>query len=131
MWIAIWAALARAGVTVTLPGTDTEVVFETAATSEVEGAMADLSARKFDSAAKRFGALADASNNADLRYLQAMAAYEGGQMRLADLACTQGLTASPGHAPLLSLRGLVLGDLGRGDEALASLDKASATSGPT
>ena len=97
MWIAIWAALARAGVTVTLPGTDTEVVFETAATSEVEGAMADLSARKFDSAAKRFGALADASNNADLRYLQAMAAYEGGQMRLADLACTQGLAASPGH----------------------------------
>ncbi len=126
MWVVIWAALAQAGVTVTLPGTDTEVVFETAATSEVEGAMADLSARKFDDATRRFGALADASNNADLRYLQAISAYEGGQMRLADQACTQGLAANPAHAPLLSLRGLVLADLGKGDEALASLDKAAA-----
>jgi tetratricopeptide (TPR) repeat protein len=128
-WV-LWVALAYGGdVSVILPGTSDEVVFETDAAAEIEGAMADLAARKYDEAAKRFAALADAGNNPHLRYLEAAARYEAGDLRLADAASSKGLEKGPDHAALLNLRGLVLSDLGQGDEALKALEKALAKAG--
>lgn len=116
--------LAFAGATVTLPATDTEVEFATSAQGEVEAAMSALSAAKFDEAARAFAALADASGSADLRYLEAVSRYEAGDLAQAERAAADGLKRDAKHAPLLALYGLILGDLGRGDEALTTLDRA-------
>jgi hypothetical protein len=109
---------------ITLPGTSEEVTFEPNAEGAVEDAMALLSARKFDDAARAFSALADSSSGADYRYLEAVARYEAGELRLADRAARSGLDRKPEHGPLLSLEGLVQADLGKGDVALQTLDKA-------
>lgn len=119
-------ALAGDGVAVVLPGVGAEVVIETDATSAVEDAMAALADRRFEAAARAFAALADASGDPNLRYLEAVARYEGADLRLAERATRAGLARNPRHAPLLSLSGLVLADLGRGDEALAAFDGAEA-----
>lgn len=121
---------AQAGVIVTLPSSDREVEFDDSAAGEVQGAVDDLAARRFDDAARRFAALADAGHSADLRYLEAIARYEGGDLRSAATAATAGLAIAPSHVELMSLDGLILADLGRGDDAIAILDKALATSPP-
>ena len=133
MWtIAVFLALqsAHAGVIVTLPSSDREVEFDDSAAAEVQGAVDDLTARRFDDAARRFAALADASHSADLRYLEAVARYEGGELRSAESAAAAGLAIAPTNVELMSLDGLILADLGRGDEAIAVLDKALAASPP-
>lgn len=103
-----------------------EIAFETTPASEVAGALADLRAGAFDSAARRLGALVDAGGGVDVRYAHAVALYEAGDLGLADAATVAALRVAPSHAPLQSLRGLVLADLGRGTDALAALDAAAA-----
>jgi tetratricopeptide (TPR) repeat protein len=101
-----------------------QIDFDATADAEVAGALADLRAGAFDAAARRFGALADAGGGVPMRTLQAVALYEAGDVRLAEGAVAAGLAAAPRNAPLLSLKGLILADLGRGREALAALDAA-------
>jgi Tfp pilus assembly protein PilF len=125
MSIGWWLAAALAGdPVVTLPGSSSEIVVEATAAPAVEAAMSLLAARKFDDAARAFDALAEATSGADYRYLEAVARYEAGEVRLAERAAKAGLERRPGHAPLLSLYGLIQADLGRGDAALASLQSA-------
>jgi tetratricopeptide (TPR) repeat protein len=121
----VWfAAIARGGVTVTLPQTDDEVTFDDSAAAEVQSALDALTARRFEEAGRRFGALADASDSADLRYLEAVADYEGGDLRLAERAAKDGLARAPGLPRLASLYGLILADVGKGDDAIKVLDGA-------
>lgn len=121
-WLLSTALAGDPGVPVVLPGGG-EVVIATDAKSAVEDAMALLSARRFGDAARAFGALADASGDANLRYLEAVARYEGAELRPAERATQAGLARDPRNAPLWSLRGLILADLGRGEEALAAFDR--------
>ncbi len=120
----LWMTAGLAAPLVTLPGSDQQIVLEGAADAAVEDAMSQLAARKFDEAAIAFGALADAGGNADARYLEAVAWYEGGSLNRTDRAVRDGLQSSPEHGPLLSLYGLVLADLGRGAEADKVLARA-------
>lgn len=124
--MAFWwmLALAWAGEGTVLPGSSTEVVFESDTRTVVEGALADLSGGHFLDAAEQLQVLADASRGPQLRYLEAMAWYEAGELRRAARAAEQGRAADPSLAPLNSLWGLILADLGRGDEAGAPLQAA-------
>lgn len=129
-WLALLLAVeAFGGVTVTLPATDREVVFEDDVSPLVTEAMAALSERRFEDAGRLFATLADASRSADLRYLEAVAWYEAGQLRMAERAVRDGVERAPDHGALLSLHGLVQADLGQGDAALAALSRAEAAAG--
>ena len=70
--------------------------------------------------------MADAGGGADLRWLEAVAWYEAGDPRLAERAAKAGIAAPGGdvHAPLHALLGLVLVDLGQGDQAASMLETA-------
>jgi len=126
MVLLVWAWLcgAQAGVTVSLPATDAEVVFDDTAQAAVEQGMQALSSGRFDAAGRSFRALAEAGGGLSARYLEAMAWYEGGQLRLSEKAVQRVLEVDSQHGPALSLYGLVLADTGRGQEALRILDKA-------
>lgn len=126
--LAWWIAAYAAEPTV-LPSELADISFETSAGPEVEGAVADLRKGAFDDAARRLTALAEAGGSAQIRYLEALARYEGGQLRLADDASRAGLALDADDPALLTLRGLVLADLGRGTEALAALDAARRAAG--
>jgi tetratricopeptide (TPR) repeat protein len=122
MW---FAAVARAA-PVVVPLGGVEVVFETSARQEVDEAVASLRAGRYDEAARRLGDLADASDGVALRYLEGLACLEGAWLRCAEEASRVGLSRAPDHLGLIWLRGRVLSDLGRGDEAIALLDRAAA-----
>ena len=92
--------------------------------AEVAEARLLLADKKFEEAARRFGALADAGGNAELRYLQALASYEAGDLRLAQRAVELGLKKSGDSAEFLSLYGLIQADTGNGDGAIKTFDKA-------
>jgi tetratricopeptide (TPR) repeat protein len=117
-----WAALAAAQTV--LPGSNLEVSFDGDATSEIEGAMADLREGAFDDAGRRLQALVDAGGGAELCRLLGLARYEAGQLALADDAVRAGLAQAPDDAGLLVLRGLVEADQGKGAAALATLGRA-------
>lgn len=123
--IILWLCLAVAGAVpaVEIPEA---LTFEEEVRPEVEGALTDLRERRFEDAARRFGALADAGGNADFRYLEAMARYEGGDLRRAIRAAERGVAADPEHGPLLNLYGLALSEVGRGEDALVALERADA-----
>jgi tetratricopeptide (TPR) repeat protein len=121
LWL--WLAIAGAVPSVQVPE---ELTFEEEVRPEVDGALADLRERRFEEAARRFGALADAGGNADLRYLEAMARYEAGDLRRAVRAAERGVATDPEHGPLLNLYGLALSEVGRGEEALVALERADA-----
>jgi hypothetical protein len=118
--------LARAGVVVTLPSTSQEIELEVSAASELEGAMGDLAAGRFEVAARRFEALAKAGSSADLWYLLAVAEVELGELHRAEVAIREGFSRNSNHAPLLALKAFVLAEAGRGAEALVTLDRAGA-----
>lgn len=123
MWI--WfLCTALAGSAEVVPGSTLEIVFDGDPSSEVEAAIADLRAQRFDEAGTRLAALADAGGGAEVRWLEALAWYEAGELARADEASRDGLKRDPAHASLLCLRGLVLADRGQGTEALRSLDAA-------
>ena len=133
--LSLWSFAALAGVTVTLPATDQEIVVGDDVSEAVELAIGDLASRRFDSAARQLAALADAGGGPHLRYMEAVAHYEAGQLRMADTAAALAITAagdavSPGGDPtlagLMSLAGLIDVDLGRGDRAEARLGAAAA-----
>lgn len=127
MVLALWAWLltAHAGVTVTLPATDAEVVFDDDARGAVEQGMTALAAGRFDEAGRSFRALSEAGGGVPARYLEGLAWYEGGRLRMAQKATEKALSRDPQHGPALSLYGLILADLGRGSEALDVLDEAT------
>lgn len=119
-------SLALAGVTVQLPASDTEVVFDDSAQSAVEQGLEALAAGRFEAAGRSFRALADAGGGPDARHLEALAWYQAGQVRLAEKAARQVIAEAPTHGPALGLLGLVELDTGRGDDALVTLEKAGA-----
>jgi len=123
--IILWLCLAVAGAVPTVEVPEA-ITFEEDVRPEVEGALADLREGRFEAAARRFGALAEASRNADFRYLETMARYEGGDLRRAIRAAERGVADDPEHGPLLNLYGLVLSEVGRGEEALVALERADA-----
>lgn len=126
MWIAVWLFMAgaSASVTVTLPATETEVVFDEDAREAIEQGMSALSGGRFEAAGRSFRALAEAGGGMNARYLESVAWYEGGQLRLAEKAVQQALTLDPEHGPALSLYALILADKGQGADALDVLDRA-------
>lgn len=91
----------------------------------VKQAFDALAAGKFEDAARQLGALADASpKGGSLRYLEALARYQQGDLRHAARAAEQGLAVDPSYGPLLNLHGLILADQGRGEQALDDLERA-------
>jgi tetratricopeptide (TPR) repeat protein len=120
-------SLAFAGEPVVLPGSAESVVFEDDVAGEVRAALADLEAGKLEEAARELGALADAGGGPVLRFLEALALYEAGEVRPAEVAVIEVLQADPAFGAAANLHGLLLADLGRGDEAMASLDRALST----
>src|SRR5690606_28275261 len=66
----------------------------------------------------------EAGGGAEARWLEGIAAYEGGDRRRAERAADDGLRFAPRHGPLLVLKGLAAADAGRGEEALAALARA-------
>lgn len=109
-----------------LPASPSEITFETEAAPAVRDALAALSRGAFANAGSQFRALADAGGGARLRYLEAMAWYEAGELALAAEALVLAAPDLPNDPNLLSLRGLVLADQGRGTDALLMLDRARA-----
>ncbi len=126
----MWWLVSAQGATVEAPVTGEQISFETSAQAEVEGAIAALSAGQYDEAARRLGALAEVSSGVELRYLEGLACLEGAWIRCAEQASRVGLARAPSHVGLTWLRGRVLLDLGRGDEALPLLDRAVAAADP-
>jgi tetratricopeptide (TPR) repeat protein len=118
------AAAAFAAEPIVLPASALEINLETDTEQLVQSALQDLRAGSFEKAGRALSALAGASSGVQLRYLEAVSWYEAGQLQLAFNAASSGLLRDPEHAPLLALQGLVLADLGRGDEALTLLQSA-------
>ena len=121
--VLLGAALASTGL-VTPEGS--EIAFDDDVAPLVEDALGALKSGDFERAAQQFGDLAEAGNEPELRYLEALSRYEAGDLRLSERASRKGLEGDERHGPLLVLRALVLADLGRGDEGLALLTTAQA-----
>ena len=134
--VGVWVwlmAVASAGVVVAVPGSDVvhragvsglELEIASDGQSAVEAAFASLAAREFEDAARGFRALAEAGGGADLYFMEAVAHYEAGNVRRSEAAAAAGLDLEPLHGALLGLLGLVIADLGRGDEAAGLLLRA-------
>ena len=123
----VWFVVASAAEPVVrLPSSEREIELSPTVAPAVEEAMVLLGGGKFEDAGRAFGALADAGGGADLRWLEAVAWYEAGEVRLAERAAKAGIAAPGGasHGPLHALLGLVLVDLGQGDHAANTLETA-------
>lgn len=127
MLVALWWFLgsAVAGVTVSLPASDSEVVFEEDARGAVEQGMLALRDGRFEAAGRSFRALGEAGGGASAHYLEALAWYEGGQLRAAESAARRLLRVDREHGPGLALMGLILADSGKGLDALMNFDRAA------
>ncbi|MFT5994308.1 MAG: tetratricopeptide (TPR) repeat protein [Bradymonadia bacterium] len=123
--VTLLMTLALAAEPVVEPGADW--VVEESSLPAIESAIALLRAGEMDQAATAFAALDAASEQPQITYLHALAAYEGGSLDTAQEAAF-GVEA-PEYAPLLNLRGLILADVGRGPEALAELSAAEEVAG--
>lgn len=126
MLVVLLAFLAPATAGEVLPASPAEITFATDADQAVTDALAALRRREFRSAGQQLRALAEAGDSARIRYLEAMAWYEAGEVSLASEAVALAARGYPDDPNLLSLRGLVLADQGRGTDALALLDRARA-----
>jgi tetratricopeptide (TPR) repeat protein len=93
-----------------------EIELDGSAAPAVEQALAALRAGQFEKAAAAFRGLADAGGGPALRYHEAVAIV---------------LRHDPAAGHALALEGLVLVDLGRGDEARAVLERADARAAAT
>jgi len=80
----------------------------------------------FDRAATLYAALAEAGGGVPARLSEAVARYEGGDLRGAERAARAALAAEPGNLPAANLLGLVLVDGGKLDAGLAQLREARA-----
>ncbi len=119
-WLLALAALA--GQSVVLPGADAVGEVDGPDAGLVQDALALLGeGRPHDAAERLVGAK---KPDADVRYVEAWARYAGGELRAAERVTASGLELDPSHGPLLALYGLVLADLGRGEEALGVLTRA-------
>ncbi len=107
----------------TLPGSSAPLDVDEDTRLVVAGVLAAMDEGRFTEAADAIGHVA----GADARYLEALARYEQGALHDAEVAARAGLAIEPELAPLHGLLGLILADQGRGDEALASLDRAIRT----
>lgn len=108
-----WAGPTLPGSSVPLePAEDTRLVVAAALAAMEEGRFAEAA-----------GALSHVPG-ADGRFLEALARYEEGNLTAAEQVARAGLAINPELAPLHGLVGLVLADQGRGDDALAALDRA-------
>ncbi len=114
----IWMSLVWAGPT--LPGSSAPLEVDEDTRLVVAGVLAAMDEGRFTEAADAIGHVP----GADARYLEALARYEQGSLHDAEVAARAGLAIEPQLAPLQGLLGLIFADLGRGDEALASLDRA-------
>lgn len=123
MWLVLAVGVALAD-PVVQPGADVGVVDGAPAT---QAAIELLRAERFDEAAAAFAELAAAAPSPQLAYLHALACYEGGALAKADTASKA--VEDGDYAPLLNLKGLILADLGHGDEALAMLTRAESAAG--
>ncbi|MCB9682943.1 MAG: hypothetical protein H6733_15870 [Alphaproteobacteria bacterium] len=93
-------------------GSDTERTLDTAGAALDAGAFDDVIT------------LVHPLDGARARLLEAVAQYELGELRAAERLAAAGLAIDPSDAGLLVLHGLVLADLGRGDEAIGPLAAA-------
>lgn len=123
--LSVLMTLALAAEPVVEPGADW--VVEESALPAIESAIALLRAGDMDEAATAFAALDDASDQPQITYLHALAAYEGGALGMAQEAAFA--VESPDYAPLLNLRGLILADVGQGPQALQELSAAEEVAG--
>jgi tetratricopeptide (TPR) repeat protein len=121
VWLVGWVLAAEGTV---LPGSDVEIELVEQADVAIEDGLEALAGGRYEEAARQFSALADAGGGAQLRWLEAVARYENGELRGAERAAATGLQIEPAHAQLLDLMGLVLTDLGRGAEGRALIDRA-------
>lgn len=121
-WIA-WVLAALAADPVVEPGGDW--VVEEDARASIEQAISMLRGGRFEEAAASLQALDAASDAPELAYLHALAWYEAGNLSRAEAAAFAG--ADGGYGPLLNLKGLILADLGRGEEALRLFEAAERT----
>jgi tetratricopeptide (TPR) repeat protein len=122
-WIA--AAVDPETAQVVLPSSAAEVEIAASASPAVEQAVASLRRGEFERAAVAFRGLADSGGGPSLRYHEALAWYEAGQLRRAARAIEIVLRHDPDAGAALSLRGLILADLGQGDAAREVLDRAA------
>ena len=83
-WIWVLGAAWAGGEVAT--GSTLEIVFEGDPSTEVDAALGDLRARRFAEAGSRLAALADAGGGAEVRWLEALAWYENGDLARADEA---------------------------------------------
>jgi tetratricopeptide (TPR) repeat protein len=127
LFLAVAAALAAEPIV--LPASALEINLETDTEQVVQAALQDLRSGSFDKAGRALSALAGATNGVQLRYLEAISWYEAGQLQLAFNAASSGLLRDAEYAPLLALQGLILADLGRGEEALTLLQSATTRAG--
>lgn len=121
--LTLCVAVALAGGEVLLPSLR-EIRVEESADGEVRAALSAWDDRRFEEAARRLGALAEASSDPELDWLAGVAWYEAGLVNRAEATVAVGLTLRPEHAGLLLLSGLIHADRGAGDEALGLLDRA-------
>jgi tetratricopeptide (TPR) repeat protein len=124
LWVAlVWAEDGAHGV-VQLPSSDAEIEISADASDAVQSGLDALEAHHWEEAARQFRALADAGTDVRLRWWEAIARYEGGELRAAERAAAQGLQVDAQHPGLLDLMGLVLTDLGRADEGKVLVERA-------
>lgn len=121
-WAWLWLATAWSG-ELTLPGTESTVVLPRAVVAPVEAALVASGKGQHAEAARLLAAVSGGDAEADVRYLEALARYDAGELRGAERVSAVGLQADPTHGGLLVLHGLVLADLGRGAEALGVLER--------
>jgi tetratricopeptide (TPR) repeat protein len=126
LWWLAWWGLAVGAPTVTGPDSTESITLGDDASDAVEQGRRDLEAGRFDAAGRAFRALAEAGGGPGIRYLEALAWYEGGQVRRARAALEPVLGPLDDRGEALALYALILADLGRGDEALGVLDRAAA-----
>jgi hypothetical protein len=92
----------------------------------VAAARVALDARRFEEAASAYGAIADAGGGPSARVAQAVALYEGGELRAARTAAEQALAKDPKNIAALNVLGLALVDSGAVATGIEKLEAARA-----
>ncbi len=103
-----------------------EIDLSGSAEDAVAAANSALAARRFDEAASAYAAIAEAGGGVPARVAQAVALYEGGELREARVAAEKALAGQPKNVAALNVLGLALVDSGSVEAGIAKLEAAKA-----